>query len=76
MREPKMQRELDPIAERSVCQQIIRLLDAACDQHIQEAVRLTEWLLAKAPGEERYQAAHLDALKALEALRAAKKKLG
>lgn len=70
-----MQRELDPIAERSVRRQIIRLLDAACDQHIQEAVRLTDWLVAKASDEERYQAARLDALDAVEALRAATKKL-
>lgn len=64
-----MQHEIDPIAERSVCRQVVRHLDAAEGHHLEEAVRLTEWLASKAPDEERYRAAHIAVLNVMAALR-------
>jgi ferritin len=71
----KMQHELDPLAERSVCRQIGQLLDFAREQNLEEVMRLIEWLVANAPNEERFQAAHLDAVNAVEALQRVTKKL-
>lgn len=70
-----MKHEIDPIAERSVCRQVVRHLDAAGGHHLEEAVRLTEWLASKVSNEKRYRAGHIAVLNVVEALRAARKKL-
>lgn len=70
-----MKHEIDPIAERSVRRQVVRHLDAAEGHHLEEAVRLTEWLASEVSDEKRYRAAHSAVLNAVEALRAARKKL-
>ncbi len=70
-----MPHEIDPIAERSVCRQVVRHLDSAGCHHLEEAARLTEWLASEASDEKRYRAAHIAVLNVMAALRTAREEL-